>query len=62
VKVAVGDDAGGNEDLAAAERLVPLEGIREILRMISAGELPAPGPDPRSDGHVARGLPDGRCR
>jgi hypothetical protein len=46
VKLAAGDAAGGNEDLAAAERLVPAGGINELLRMVRDGELPAPGPDP----------------
>ena len=46
VKLADGDDAGFNEALADAERLVPAAGINEILRMIRAGELPAPSSDP----------------
>ena len=41
-KIAAGDDAGGNEDLAAAYRLVPPAGIDEILRMVRAGEIPPP--------------------
>jgi hypothetical protein len=47
VKFADGDD-GGNEDLAAAERLVPAGGINELLRMVADGELPAPGPGPEA--------------
>ena len=43
VKLAAGDAAGGNEDLAAARRLVPPGGVEEILRAIGDGELPAPG-------------------
>ena len=52
VKLAAGDDAGGNEDLAAAGQLVPSGGISEILRMVSAGELP-PRSGPGGDGRVA---------
>jgi hypothetical protein len=46
VKFGAGHQAGADEDLYAAERLVPPEGVRAILRMIGAGELPAPGPGP----------------
>jgi hypothetical protein len=44
VRLAAGDDAGFNEALAAAERLVPAAGINEILRMVRVGEIPAPDP------------------
>jgi hypothetical protein len=44
VKFADGDDAGGNEDLAAAYRLVPRAGIDEILRMARDGQIPPPDP------------------
>lgn len=43
-KFTAGDEAGGNEDLAAAERLVPAAGINEIMRMVLAGEIPPPDP------------------
>jgi hypothetical protein len=44
VKFTDGDAAGGNEDLAAAYRLVPSAGIDEILRMVRDGEIPPPDP------------------
>ena len=40
-----GDAAGFNEAHTAAEQLVPAAGINEILRMIEAGEIPAPDPE-----------------
>jgi hypothetical protein len=43
-KFTAGDDAGGNEDLAAAYRLVPPAGVNEILRMARDGEIPPPDP------------------
>ena len=43
-KFTVGDDAGGDEDLAAAYRLVPPAGVNEILRMVRDGEIPPPDP------------------
>lgn len=46
VKIADGDAAGGNEDLAAARRLVPPGGVEEVMRAIGDGELPAPGTGP----------------
>ena len=45
MKFAAGDNAGGDEDAAAAGGPPP-GGIWEILRMIRAGELPAPSSDP----------------
>ena len=45
VKLADGDDAGGNEDLAAAHKLVPPAGVNEIMRMVLAGEIPPPDPE-----------------
>ena len=44
VRLEAGDAAGFNEAQAAAERLVPAAGINEILRMVEAGEIPAPDP------------------
>jgi hypothetical protein len=44
VKLADGDGEGFNEALAGAEQLVPAAGINEILRMVRAGEIPAPDP------------------
>jgi hypothetical protein len=44
VKLADGDDAGANEDLAAAHKLVPPAGVDEIMRMVLDGEIPPPDP------------------
>src|SRR5690242_12817930 len=44
VRLEAGDAAGFNEAHAAAERLVPAEGISEILRMVEAGKIPPPDP------------------
>jgi len=48
VKLGAGDQAGGDEDLAAAAKLVPADTIEAITHMIDAGELPEPGPDPEA--------------
>jgi hypothetical protein len=44
VKLADGDDAGANEDLAAAHKLVPPAGVDEIMRMVLDGKIPPPDP------------------
>jgi hypothetical protein len=44
VKFTAGDDAGADEDLAAAYKLVPPAGVNEIMRMARAGEIPPPDP------------------
>jgi hypothetical protein len=49
VKLADGDDAGANEDLAAAHKLVPPAGVDEIMRMVLAGEIPPPDPAAMDD-------------
>jgi len=49
VALEAGDADGFNEAHAAAERLVPAEGINEILRMVEAGKIPPPGPSAMDD-------------
>ena len=44
VALEAGDADGFNEAHAAAEQLVPAEGINEILRMVEAGKIPPPDP------------------
>lgn len=46
VKFAAKDLRGGDKDLAAARELVPPDTIEAITRMIDAGTLPEPAPDP----------------
>jgi hypothetical protein len=48
VKLGAGDQAGGDEDLAAAAELVPADTIEAITHMIDAGMLPEPGPEPEA--------------
>ena len=50
VKLGAGDQAGADEDLAAAAGLVPPDTVEAITRMIDAGALPEPGPDPEAMG------------
>jgi hypothetical protein len=50
VKLGSGDQAGGDEDLAAAAELVPPDTIEAITHMIDAGTLPEPGPGPEAMG------------
>ncbi len=49
VKLADGDDAGANEDLAAAHKLVPPAGVDEIMRMVLDGKIPPPDPAAMDD-------------
>ena len=48
VRLRTGDQAGADEDLSAAMKLVPPDTVRAIMGLIEAGELPEPGLEPGS--------------
>ena len=48
VRLRAGDQAGADEDLSAAMKLVPPDSVRAIMGLIEAGVLPEPGPDPEA--------------
>ena len=48
VRLRTGDQAGADEDLSAAMKLVPPDTVRAIMGLIEAGGLPEPGLEPGS--------------